>query len=772
MNKRVISIILGLLLLFSFPVSAAAADNIDTAASTAVPADEHKWPHDFDKLKEAPLTAQSEVMETTSTEGDWEYVIDDNGTPDTADDFAVILDYLGSDANVVTPVTLGGCPVTGISYMSGISTMTSLVISEGVKILYADCLSGCVALQSVTLPNSLQEIKFGCFAGSGLTSIHIPANVEKIGEWAIDYCPDMQAITVDPANSWFKSVDGVLFDKAGTTLMMYPKGSHQKTYSVPEGVQTIRTDAFYAAHMTQVTLPQSLTCIEFYAFDSNDFESFIIPANVQKIGQLAFINNQKLKEFIVFNDTVTYDYDESYPDANGYVLDDPATVDVVMYGHEGSATQTYAKTYHYSFSPLPSAVTLNTASASMLVSDTGTLSAATTPSGLGIIWSSDNPSIVSVDASGNIKANASGTATITATSFDKSASCVVTVNALTPVGLSCTKADATIYGAANGSVTVTASGGNSGSYEYSINEGASWQSAGTFGGLAAGSYTAAVRDARYPTNTATQVVAVGQPAYMGAVAAKKIPSKVNAGNALTITPPAAPKGYTVQSISYSSSNPAVATVDASGTVTFLAGGKVTIITKVVSTTVDKKGRIKTKTTTVKKTITVKQPVAAISLNLGSTTIARTQKVRLIPSIAPATASSKKVKWTTSNKKVATVSSSGVVVGKAGGTAVITCTAADGSRVIASCTVTVTPIYPTGVKISKSALTVKAGKSASLKATVAPKNTDYKAVTWASSDAAVATVDAKGKIKGMAPGTAVITVTTSQGQTASCTVTVK
>ena len=186
---------------------------------------------------------------------------------------------------------------------------------------------------------------------------------------------------------------------------------------------------------------------------------------------------------------------------------------------------------------------------------------------------------------------------------------------------------------------------------------------------------------------------------------------------------------------------------------------------------DKRGRIKTKTTTVKRTVTIKQPVSAISLNLGDATIARTQKVKLIPGISPATASNKKVKWTSSNPRVASVSSSGVVTGKAGGTALITCRATDGSGAAVSCTVNVTPIYTTGVRMSKAALTVKLGKTASLRATVAPRNTDFKTVIWASSNPAVVTVDAKGRVRAVTPGSAVITATTIGGQVASCTVTV-
>ena len=252
-------------------------------------------------------------------------------------------------------------------------------------------------------------------------------------------------------------------------------------------------------------------------------------------------------------------------------------------------------------------------------------------------------------------------------------------------------------------------------------------------------------------------------------AANKAPSKANAGSAVIINPPAPKKGYTMQSASYATSNPSVATIDQNGVVSFVGGGKVKITIISYNQTVDKKGKVITKKVVTNKTITVIQPVASISLSQTAATIARTQKVKLIASLSPGTASNKKVQWKSSNPKVAAVSGTGVVTGKAGGTAVITCTAKDGSGVTASCTVSVTPIYPTGLKLSKLALTIKVGKTAALKATVAPKNTDFKTVTFVSSNPSVATVDAKGKIKAQSSGTAVITATTSTGITVSCTV---
>ncbi len=342
--------------------------------------------------------------------------------------------------------------------------------------------------------------------------------------------------------------------------------------------------------------------------------------------------------------------------------------------------------------------------------------------------------------------------------------------ALPPVHISFTKRDVTAYGGSDGSISLSGSGGTSGAYQFSIDGGTSW-GGGYFSGLSAGSYMALVRDANYPSLTASCTVSIAQPAYIGSVPANKIASKASVSTAVTVIPPAAPRGYTTVSVTYSSTNPSVATVDAKGNMTFLAGGKATIITKTVSQTVDKKGRVKTKVTTIKKAITVIQPVQSISLNMANATVARTQKIKLAASFNPATATNKKVKWISSNPKVAAVSSSGVVTGKAGGTAVITCRAQDGSNVSASCTVTVTPVYPSGVKLSRPSLTLKLSKTATLKATITPKNTDFKTITWSSSNPAVVTVDAKGKIKALSSGAVTITAATSNGLSASCMVTV-
>ena len=88
--------------------------------------------------------------------------------------------------------------------------------------------------------------------------------------------------------------------------------------------------------------------------------------------------------------------------------------------------------------------------------------------------------------------------------------------------------------------------------------------------------------------------------------------------------------------------------------------------------------------------------------------------------------------------------------------------------LASATVAVT-----GVTVAPAALTLEVGQTGALTATVAPATATNKAVTWTSSAPAIATVDASGTVKGIAPGTATITVKTADGgKTATCAVTVK
>ena len=171
-----------------------------------------------------------------------------------------------------------------------------------------------------------------------------------------------------------------------------------------------------------------------------------------------------------------------------------------------------------------------------------------------------------------------------------------------------------------------------------------------------------------------------------------------------------------------------------------------------------------------KIITVKvQPSAVkttkVTVPAKKLTVQKGTKASLKPVVTPFT-SLQKVTYTSSNKKVVTVTKRGVITAKQAGTAKITIKSGSKKAVV---TVTVPKTKTTGITVTKE-VTVKKGKTYSLKAKVAPKNSDEK-ITYTSANKKVATVSKTGKIKGVKKGTTTITVK-SGSQTVKVQVTVK
>ena len=168
------------------------------------------------------------------------------------------------------------------------------------------------------------------------------------------------------------------------------------------------------------------------------------------------------------------------------------------------------------------------------------------------------------------------------------------------------------------------------------------------------------------------------------------------------------------------------------------------------------------------------PATGITLSSSSTSVLIGNMIQLSATVSPSNATNKNVTWKSNNTSIATVNSNGVVTGVGLGTTTITATTADGTNLSASCTLTVNPILASSVSLNKSSDEVLVGECVQLTATVSPSNTTDKSVTWKSSNTSVATVDSNGKVTGVNPGTATITVTTADGsnRTATCKITVK
>ena len=167
----------------------------------------------------------------------------------------------------------------------------------------------------------------------------------------------------------------------------------------------------------------------------------------------------------------------------------------------------------------------------------------------------------------------------------------------------------------------------------------------------------------------------------------------------------------------------------------------------------------------------KVKVTGIDIAQSSLTIQEGNSANIEYTISPSNATNKTVVWTTSNDKVATVTN-GKVTGISAGTAKITAKTSDGGFTDSiDVTVTASQVAVIGVILDKTSIAIEAGSTSTIVATVQPSNAANKAVTWATSNSAVATV-ADGVVTGVAAGTATITaITVDGGKTATCNVTV-
>lgn len=239
--------------------------------------------------------------------------------------------------------------------------------------------------------------------------------------------------------------------------------------------------------------------------------------------------------------------------------------------------------------------------------------------------------------------------------------------------------------------------------------------------------------------------------------------ELTVGDTHSITATVSPSDATNKAISWKSSDSGIASV-ADGKVTAVAPGNATI-------TVTTTDGGKTATCAVK--VNAKPvPVSSVSLSEKELKLVVGDKATLTATVLPEDATDKSYTWSSSDDKIATVKD-GEVEAIAPGKATITVTTTNGGKT-ATCEVTVEApvVNVSSVSVSPEAVELVEGSKATLTATVLPEDATDKTVSWSTSDSKIATVK-DGQLEAIAPGTATITVTTTDGgKTASCKVTVK
>ena len=436
--------------------------------------------------------------------------------------------------------------------------------------------------------------------------------------------------------------------------------------------------------------------------------------------------------------------------------------------HTGTATVTatsggYSADFTVHVTASATGVTLNTAAVTLEKGATHQLTASVLPDDAAqdVAWSTDNSAVASVSDAGLVTAGSTtGTATITASSGGKSASCIVTVTSLLAASVTLTGESSVAVG---GTTTLTPlAARSSGTADVSW----SWTSSnplvaavdedGTVSALRVGTTQITVTDGVSGKSASMLLSVTPIPLTALTINHETLDLVKNATAALSVT--FDPANTTVQDVIWVSSNVSVAAVDENGVVTAADAGTATV------TAIAAADRSKTASCTV----TVTAPVTGVSLDQTALSLDVGGDAALTASVIPANASVRGVTWDSSDPTVATVSNGTVHALKAGSTTV-TVTTVDGGFT-GTCVVTVTaPV--TGVSLDQTTLSLDVGGTAELTATVVPDAAANKSVTWTSSNETAATVT-NGTVTARAAGTAVIFVTTADGgKSAYCTVTV-
>lgn len=170
-------------------------------------------------------------------------------------------------------------------------TLTSIKFKPGTTVIGDIVFGKLEGLTSVVIPEGVVKVGIMAFVECpNLTSVSLPSTLTSIGEAAFGDCPQLADITVAAGNTAYTTVDGVLFDKAMSTLVQYPAAKDAYSYTVPEGVETIGYGAVIgASNLGEVNLPHSLVTIAPAAFlDCTGLTSISLPENVETIDEEAF----------------------------------------------------------------------------------------------------------------------------------------------------------------------------------------------------------------------------------------------------------------------------------------------------------------------------------------------------------------------------------------------------------------------------------------------------------------------------------------------------
>ena len=653
------------------------------------------------------------------------------------------------------------------------SNLSKVKLSENLTVIEADAFQECNSLQNIELPEGLSEIKDRAFYQcSNLKEIKIPDSVTKIEGSAFYECKKLQNVTLSKnleslGSSTFGNCDGLTqieipksLERAGDDYFAsYAPGAFSgcknlKNVSFEAGTTVIAYKLFSnCTGLEKITIPDTVTTIKGYAFyECSNLKEIQIGNGLKEIGDSVFYECTSLQK-VLFPDTVN-----SMGTSIFYNCINLTEV------HLPNIRQNIMANTFYNCKKL---TTINFPSTLTTIGDSAfygceSLPEAILPSGLEEIES---------NAFKNCKSLKKAVVPDTVSSIGSSA--FYGCEALTDItlGSKLKKIDSqTFYGCiAMPSIVIP--------YNVTTIGDSAFVNCTKLTQITVPRNTASIESNAFsyprkmtmygPSGCYAQTYAngkgikyVAQDIHATSIRLDITNKTAEYYDEFQLTATIAPQNFT-DAVTWTSSNEDVATVSDTGYVEVCGVG-----TAVITVTA---GNVKAACT-----VTVPQLIDWIEFDEDEIELKSGETYQLRPDISPSNATNKKLKYTSSDTKVAEVSASGLVTAKSEGEARIRAAATDGSDEYAVCYVTVTrKAKVTGITLNQTSATLGRGKKLALKAAISPSYASNKKVVWKSANTKVATVDGSGNVTAKAPGRTKITVTSAENSSyqASCTVTV-
>ena len=684
-------------------------------------------------------------------------------------------------ADIDFPTTLTSIGGNAFLNCTGLKSIT---VSEGVTSLGSGTFQGCLNLSEINLPNTLVGIGQSAFQDCiSLESIVIPESVTGIGYAAFSGCSSLTDVNIPSQvtsirNATFSgcsSLEELTIPSKITSLgeNVFSGCVSLKSMVIPDSVTEIGASTFSnCSNLEEVKLPQNLNRISANLFRYCDsIETVVIPNGVIAVDDTAFADCMNLKS-VTFPNTISTSENDGNGIGSRIFSNSPKVVASVI---EGSVAHTYMRRNGYDFTLITTGINLDKPELTLNVNESSKyvaiLSPYTIANNTSLTWQSSNPEVATVDANGVVTGISEGEATITArNSNGLSASSEVTVTnisaPITNVSLNFSDLEIRKDSSQGLRATITpkeTTDDKTLTWESSNPEVATVSSTGVVTARRPGNAIITVRTSNGLTDTCNITVISQITSVHLNLTAITLDEGVSQTLRATINPSDTTDDKT---LTWSSSNTNVATVDQEGNVTAVKEGVATITV----TTVNGR-RAECKITVNKPSENI--PIENVSLDKTTLTLEEQEAETLVATINPSdTTDDTTLTWKSSNPEVATVDNNGKVTAVKEGSATITVTTVNGKE--ATCTVTVTkkPVPIESVSLNKTTLTLEEQQAETLVATINPSDTtDDKTLTWKSNNPEVATVDQEGKVTAVKEGTTTITVTTVNGKEATCTVTV-